>query len=519
MKIEKINNCYTFYNGFYLTPYVYSFLSIIFFLFVQTFIFAVFFPIFDHYWKQSHIRLVLAEFWSSRVQPIQSHVRLVLAKFCSSRVQPISNNFQSIVVSPPALLDIDLANEEDEEDEVSNERNSTSAFARRIYGPVMKEDYERLTKKECHELIEKCKSKSTFYKLQAYFFLVQFLCLLSTFSFHVNGFSTWDRYTNFYGSVMNGPYLIIVSIFSCAAVDRFHEFIVITMFPFRDGEKKNKMIVVDCIDIISSSTIDNSRPDETVDGLNISLSVEEGNQQVLSSLERKENTNVNAKSRKKYLKKGCFLDFIENDDKNIKILIDEKVVIIKRERIYNTNNIYLAELLQCYRGNAFILLVFPESEFPIMNLALSLVLPCLITHIVPGNILYIWWFVLMILSCIVSFFGMLIVIFFPYLLLLKFYLFVRKRITLDTENDLFLSYDFYRIIGFRFFMTLFLKIALFCILTSTFQVLYNYSSLYYNGYPYLDVIYQEFLLRSQLTCFLDHSFENFQQGLSFFSFL
>jgi hypothetical protein len=219
------------------------------------------------------------------------------------------------------------------------------------------------------------------------------------------------------------------------------------------------------------------------------------------------------------LKEGIFLNFIENDDLHVEVVIEEKVEILKKERIYNTTNIHLARLIRyrSYKNSKL-----SSTAFLLWSIALVCILPAFWTHALPGWFLYLWCFSLIGISGYILFFVMIVFVFIPFLFFIRCYLYLRKQLTFkqisSSINDNSIQ-DFYFHTVYQFLVMLFFKLLIsfsfiFCI-----QVAYNYASLYYNGYSYLDVISQEFLLRSQLTCFLDHSFEKMQQSLSFFSWL
>jgi hypothetical protein len=144
----------------------------------------------------------------------------------------------------------------------------------------------------------------------------------------------------------------------------------------------------------------------------------------------------------------------------------------------------------------------------------------MVTHVLPGMILYLWVFIVaMIPATIVQ-----VIVAYFVLWLVQFYQYIARMVGVrhsngqddtiivyeDTQNDLENEIVFYIS---KFFMRL-----IFVTLIRTF---FNYAALYYmnDGVDYIEVISKEFVLRSQLNCYLDNKFDSTLNILSFFDWL
>jgi nitrate reductase NapE component len=389
-----------------------------------------------------------------------------------------------------------------------------------------------LSKEECQELIDKDQGKISFsyffYEIQCFYFIFQFLFILSTFSFYVDGFSKWDQFTNFYGVIINGPFLIIASMISSVGFDNMNR-------SYQQGELdiENKDSLIENQKIFFVHTDLNQEQNLLSsaividDNNNNPTNENDQNQKVTISFGRENNNDLTTNettNRTSRLKEGIFLSYIHNENqpttaiRKLMVSVDGRVESVDWRRVFNTQNIHFVKLIQYYRIKEQ--KKIPQTLTCLLICIAFCILPVCSSHIVAGYILYLWCFILIVVALLIVFVGVIPICFYiPFDLTLSLYLFLRKRITLETSEEMQLIDRFYKIIIFRFLVSLFMKISFLFLFLFSMQISFNYASLYYNGYSYLDVIYEEFLLRSQLNCFLSHSFENVQHSLSFFNWL
>lgn len=141
-----------------------------------------------------------------------------------------------------------------------------------------------------------------------------------------------------------------------------------------------------------------------------------------------------------------------------------------------------------------------ELITPMLHVSLAtflMMLPALLTHVLPGLILYIWIVIIVVIIGI-SFIGFLSLIYFGSM----------RAFTSEARKDI----DRKSTVFLQFFLQIFLQI----LLTLFFQSLYNYAALFYssNSGEYLDVISREYHLRSQTFCYYQQ--KDLQDGRNFF---
>jgi hypothetical protein len=200
---------------------------------------------------------------------------------------------------------------------------------------------------------------------------------------------------------MTGPFLICASIFTCIFIDSINRKLVEERS--LDGliHLQSKSVYM----LVKNQRIFLHHKEREVDfafGLKVLVNpnLPEIISGFISTIIRRFSLMVNQELRINNVIEGSFVDFVENDNDHIKVLIDERTIeIVNKERIYFTPNNPLLRLIQYHKRS--------KIENPIMITAGSAIflLPPCFSHILPSCFIYLWCFLLLIL-----FFGVILIL-------------------------------------------------------------------------------------------------------------
>mmetsp|Transcript_26528 Transcript_26528/g.44800 ORF Transcript_26528/g.44800 Transcript_26528/m.44800 type:complete len:330 (-) Transcript_26528:239-1228(-) len=144
----------------------------------------------------------------------------------------------------------------------------------------------------------------------------------------------------------------------------------------------------------------------------------------------------------------------------------------------------------------------PYSAWTIRNYAILFAFPILITHIIPGMLLYLWVIILFCVACAI--------VTFIYVIM-KACCFdeVDTKDNISRKGRMQRNFD-------RLTYTLFLRLSVVFLM----QTLFNYMVLfYYMPNKYLENIGTEYTLRTQTSCYYSNAFESAESGLIVFGWL
>jgi hypothetical protein len=147
-----------------------------------------------------------------------------------------------------------------------------------------------------------------------------------------------------------------------------------------------------------------------------------------------------------------------------------------------------------------------QEEASRMIFYFLLILPPVLTHVIPGIFVYCWVLLMVLIGLLLFTF---IIMTIPPLSYKWIYSIHGDLSVDDPFMKGYLRFSFQ--ICFSFLGKIFF---LYCL-----QTTFNYMGMFYNGENYLEVISKEYSLRSQSECFLEDKFTNFANALTFFSWV